>query len=167
MMSRTVLHTESIVRIISRMSEETNPEIKISSAPSALGVAQQLEALFRAGKANFPALRRNEHLTAEVFDAAGGIIGGAYFIKYQQLVSIESFWVAEEHRGAKVGQKVYDAIEEFARSANCDYVVGTVPSYYPGALAFWRKQGGEVFGVLDQLSGQDQVFYVKKRISPL
>jgi len=158
------LPTENNLSIISIMTKELNFEIKLSSAPSALGVARQMDAFYQIGRKKYPSLQRNEHHTAEVFDPMGALIAGAYFIKFQELLSIESFWVEDVHQGLKIGQKLYDAIEAFARTAQCEYIVGTVPSYYSGALEFWKKQGGSVFGEINLAGSGNKILYVRKNI---
>jgi ribosomal protein S18 acetylase RimI-like enzyme len=86
----------------------------------------------------------------------GGVLGRIY--RYALFVSI--LWVSDELRGQGFGTKLLTMIEEKAKKKGCKLV--HLDTYSFQAPEFYKKQGYEIFGILDGYPEGIKRYYLKK-----
>ena len=95
-------------------------------------------------------------------DETGGIVGGLYGNTLWGWLEISLLWVAEEVREGRYGSRILAAAEQEAIERGCKYA--KVETFSFQALEFYRKQGYEVFGKLDDFPDGECLYFLKKHL---
>lgn len=97
-------------------------------------------------------------LDDEVNRICGGLIGKIY----RSCLSIDILWVSENARGLGYGSKLISEAERIAREEDCRFI--HLDTYSFQAPGFYKKNGFEIFGVLDLYSDGIKRYYLKKEL---
>ncbi len=88
------------------------------------------------------------------------IYGGLMGKIYRGCLFIEFLWISEEERSAGYGQKLMMEAEKIGISEQCRFIhLDTFSFQAPG---FYKKNGYEIFGVLEGYSDGIKRYYLKK-----
>lgn len=86
----------------------------------------------------------------------GGLIGKIY----RRCLFIEFLWISEEERGLGYGEKLMMEAEKIAISEQCKFIHLDTFSFQ--APEFYKRNGYEIFGVLDGYPDGIKRYYLKK-----
>ena len=86
----------------------------------------------------------------------GGLIGKIY----RRCLFVEFLWISEEVRGLGYGEKLMIEAEKIAISEQCRFIHLDTFSFQ--APEFYKKNGYEIFGVLEGYSDGIKRYYLKK-----
>jgi GNAT superfamily N-acetyltransferase len=103
---------------------------------------------------------KNVHLVLE--DKNNQIYGGLIGKIYRACLFIDVLWVSESKRGFGYGRKLIEAAEIIAKKEACTFVHLDTFSFQ--APDFYKKNGYEIYGVLDSYSDGIKRFYLKKEL---
>lgn len=96
-----------------------------------------------------------------VRDASGIVVGGIRCDVFSKCLYVDVLWVADSHRGQGWGYQLLGEAEKIAREAGCLFAHTCTFSYQsPG---FYKRQGYEVFGVLDDYPDGIVQYFLKKK----
>jgi GNAT superfamily N-acetyltransferase len=111
-----------------------------------------------------PEAERPAYLPLAFFvrDDAGAIIGGVIGNTGGPWLYVSALWVAEEMRGRRLGSRLMDAAERMAVRRGCTGAY--LDTLAPGALAFYRARGYELFGELDGFPGGRMRCFLRKAL---
>ena len=90
----------------------------------------------------------------------GDIIGGVTGTSSWQRMHIDFLWVDSAERGQRIGKQLLQQMEEYARSINCRLLV--VESFSFQAPGFYKKQGFQEFGVIEDFPAGHSFHYFEK-----
>jgi GNAT superfamily N-acetyltransferase len=93
-------------------------------------------------------------------DDAGNLIGGVFGEAYWGWLHVDTLWVAEAQRGHDIGSMLLMQIEQAA--AERGFPNSHVKTTDFQALAFYQKNGYEVFGTLENKPPGHTWYYLKK-----
>lgn len=94
-------------------------------------------------------------------DENGEIIGGVTGTAYWGHMHIDFLWVDPEVRGQRIAEQLMQQMEEYSRTQN--YSLMVVETFSFQAPGFYRKQGFQEFGVLeDHPKGHSKHFFEKR-----
>lgn len=100
-------------------------------------------------------------VAAYVREEGGKIVAGIYGFCWGETLRVETLWVREDQRGRNYGTRLLQAAEDEGRRRGCKQVFLETHSFQ--APDFYKKQGYEVFGVLDDYpAGHSQIFFKKR-----
>lgn len=99
-------------------------------------------------------------LAVLVQDADGNTIGGLWGKTVYDWLIVELFVVPEQFRGQDLGSDILSRAEATARERGC--LGAWLDTYEFQALAFYQKQGYELFGTVDDHPRGSRRFFVKK-----
>jgi GNAT superfamily N-acetyltransferase len=99
-------------------------------------------------------------LAVLVQDADGNTIGGLWGRTVYDWLIVELFVVPEQFRGQNLGSDILSRAEATARERGC--IGAWLDTYEFQALAFYQKQGYELFGTVDDHPRGSRRFFVKK-----
>lgn len=102
-------------------------------------------------------------LTILARNEAGELVGGIVGTTYWGWLAIDLLWVDEKVRGEGIGHELLEMAEETAVSRNCTQVLVDTMSFQ--APDFYRRNGYEIYGVLDNFAGNHQRIYLRKWLS--
>ncbi|MDO3409918.1 GNAT family N-acetyltransferase [Saccharibacillus sp. CPCC 101409] len=124
-------------------------------------VIPQLRAYNRKQAGGRLADRDTKTVELTLENEAGEVIAGITASFYWEQMHVDYLWVDETLRGRDTGSGLLKRAEELAREHRCRYVQLETFSFQ--APDFYRKQGYEVFGVLDDspYDGARQYFLKK------
>jgi GNAT superfamily N-acetyltransferase len=95
-------------------------------------------------------------------ETTGAVLGGLHGRILYSWLFIELLVVPEQARGQRMGSQLMDMAEDFARERECTGVwLDTFDFQAPG---FYRKQGYEAFGQLDDYPPGHQRLFFRKRL---
>ena len=77
-------------------------------------------------------------------------------------LEIQYLYVEPEHRGHGYGKKLIQEAERIANEKQCDFMKVDTLSFQ--ALDFYKKEGFEVYGVIEN-AGRHTHYYMKKTLS--
>ncbi len=109
-------------------------------------VAGQIEQALRATLALINRQSVNDSRTFCLRDREGQLVAGLTCSTSYGWLHVETLWVSDVHRAKGLGRQLMHAAEAFAREQGCHSA--WLESSNPGALAFYRQRGYEVFGEL-------------------
>jgi len=95
-------------------------------------------------------------------DEVGNIVGGLYGNTLWGWLEISLLWVAEHWREDRYGSRILAAAEREAIARGCKHA--KVETFSFQALEFYRKQGYEVFGKLDDFPDGESLYFLKKHL---
>lgn len=130
------------------------------SSPSEFQIMRHKSRIFLERKESSNAEVTQGHLIEMKDLESQKIIGGTYLVIYQEVVSIDVFWVDSEYERKGLGRRLFSEIKNFALAHQCKVLVGT--SYEPDqSLNFWKKLGCTVFGEISDLGEGKNIYYLK------
>lgn len=135
------------------------PTIVVTDSPSSAdrdAITQALVAFNdkAAGPSGF------RPLAVLVQDADGNTIGGLWGKTSYDWLVVELFVVPEQFRGQDLGTSILFRAEATARERGC--IGAWLDTYEFQALAFYKKQGYELFGTVEDHPRGSRRFFVKK-----
>lgn len=92
----------------------------------------------------------------------GDVVGGIMCNTFSMCLYIDVLWVASSHRGQGWGYQLISEAERIAKDAGCIFAHTCTFSYQ--SPDFYRRQGYEVFGVLDDYPGDIKQYFLKKKL---
>lgn len=101
-------------------------------------------------------------LAVLVQDADGNTIGGLWGKTSYDWLVVELFVVPEQFRGQDLGSDILSRAEAAARERGC--IGAWLDTYEFQALAFYQKQGYELFGTVEDHPRGSRRFFVKKML---
>lgn len=110
------------------------------------------------------ALGALDHSPANFFlkSARGEWVGGCLGMVWANWLHVRYLWVAERLRGQGQGARLLAAAEDHARALGAGHA--TLDTLNPAALGFYRRQGYEVFGTLEDYPPGFARYYLRKRL---
>lgn len=94
-------------------------------------------------------------------DENGEIIGGVTGTAYWGHMHIDFLWVDPEVRGQRIAEQLMQQMEEYSRTQNYSLLV--VETFSFQAPGFYKKQGFQEFGVLEEHpKGHSKHFFEKR-----
>lgn len=103
-------------------------------------------------------------INRKIVDESGNIIAGCMAELYcWNIAYIEVLWVDESYREKGLGTKLLEEIERISREENCSLI--HLDTFDFQAKDFYRKNGYEVFGVLEDCPKGHCRYYMKKSLA--
>lgn len=135
------------------------PTIAVTDSPSTADREAITQALVAfndkvAGPSGF------RPLAVLVQDADGNTIGGLWGKTSFDWLVVELFVVPEQFRGQDLGSSILSRAEAAARKRGC--IGAWLDTYEFQALEFYKKQGYELFGTVEDHPRGSRRFFVKK-----
>ncbi|MDF3933979.1 GNAT family N-acetyltransferase [Pseudomonas citronellolis] len=96
-------------------------------------------------------------------DEAGQVVGGMFGYSGMGWLYVDYLWLDPQQRGAGLGAQLLALAEDEARRRGCVGVF--LYTYSFQAPGFYKKQGFELMGVLEDCPPGHQRFYLKKRLA--
>ncbi|MGA7616218.1 MAG: GNAT family N-acetyltransferase [Thermoanaerobaculia bacterium] len=142
-----------------------NHDITVSIEPDA-SIEDQNEVVrglmrHNASRHGAPGLERVNLL---VRDAQQKVLGGLLGRIWWQWLYVEKLWVGDELRGRGYGRELLSRAETYAREHGCIGV--NLDTIDADALAFYRRNDYELWGVLDDFPPGKRQWFLKKRLDP-
>ncbi|MCL6603660.1 MAG: GNAT family N-acetyltransferase [Paenibacillus sp.] len=94
-------------------------------------------------------------------DTEGNLCGGIIGEICWNWLEIHYLYVEQEYRKLGYGKKLMSEVEKIAKDKQCEFIKVDTLSFQ--ALDFYKKDGYEVFGVI-QNAGRHTHYYLKKNI---
>lgn len=95
-------------------------------------------------------------------DSSKNVIGGIMCNTYLMCMDIDVLWVDESYRGKGLGFKLLSEAERIAKEAGCIYAFTNTYSFQ--APSFYKRQGYELYGVLDDFPNNICLYRFKKKL---
>lgn len=139
----------------------STPTIVVTDSPSSAdrdAITQALVAFNdkAAGPSGF------QPLAVLVQDSDGNTIGGLWGKTSYDWLIVELFVVPEQFRGQDLGSSILSRAEAAARERGC--IGAWLDTYEFQALGFYKKQGYELFGTVEDHPRGSRRFFVKKQL---
>ena len=96
-------------------------------------------------------------------DAENRVVGGIYGELFWDWLYIQTLWVDEEHRGQGIGTRLLAMAEDAAVSKGFHKSHLETTNFQ--GLAFYLKNGYQVFGALEGKPAGSTWYYIKKELS--
>jgi ribosomal protein S18 acetylase RimI-like enzyme len=103
---------------------------------------------------------RNKALTLAMKNQRGEIIAGLTGRTSRGWLFVENLWVHEEIRGKNIGTELLSSAENEARKRGCRFA--HLDTFGFQALDFYKKQGYEIFGELQDYPEGYSRYFLKK-----
>jgi len=104
----------------------------------------------------------NKDLSLVLKDENNSVYGGLIGKIYRACLFIDILWIAESKRGLGYGKNLLEEGEQIAQKEGCSFIHLDTFSFQ--APDFYRKNGYEIYGVLDLYSDGVKRFYLKKEL---
>jgi GNAT superfamily N-acetyltransferase len=104
----------------------------------------------------------NENVSVILKDDNDNILGGITGNIYWNCLHIDIFWIDKEIRGQGQGKRLLKAAEKLAKDNGCTLVKLDTFSFQ--APDFYKKQGFEIFGILENFPEGFNQYHLFKRI---
>jgi ribosomal protein S18 acetylase RimI-like enzyme len=104
---------------------------------------------------------RYQEVNLFLIDTDGQIYGGIISELCWNWLEIHYLYIDQELRKLGYGKKLLSEAEKIAKEKNCDFIKLDTLSFQ--ALDFYKKQGFEVFGTIQNAGGHTH-YYLKKNI---
>ena len=136
-------------------------ELTITNASNMNDKAYVRDKMFEFNMMHFPDDLKGRYQEVNLFlkDDAGQIYGGIIGEICWNWMEIQYLFVDAAYRGAGYGKKLLAEAEKLAREKRCDFMKLDTLSFQ--ALDFYKKQGFEVYGVIEN-AGRHTHYYLKK-----
>ncbi|NEW07066.1 GNAT family N-acetyltransferase [Paenibacillus sp. SYP-B3998] len=109
------------------------------------------------------AIRDNyQQINLYVRDAEGVIRGGLLSSYRWDYVEVHILWLDDSLRYGGYGSKLLNIIDAKARELNCKLIKLDTFSFQ--ALDFYKKNGFQVYGQIDDVAGGNTHYYLMKRL---
>lgn len=114
-----------------------------------LAIFEEEENAVKAKLEDYQKAFREDLISAHVADLNGEIIGMAlYYMTFStwkgNMLYLEDFYVTEKYRSSGVGQQLFDAFIEEAKSRGCKMVKWEVLDWNTRAIKFYEKNGATI-----------------------
>lgn len=103
---------------------------------------------------------RYEEINLFLKDENGNVRGGILSAVCWNWLEIYTFFLDEDIRNAGYGTKLLIELEKIALDKKCDFIKVDTLSFQ--ALEFYKKNGYEVFGSIDNVGRNFEHYYLKK-----
>lgn len=132
----------------------------LSASPAHVAQIRDGLAAFNAQATGRPAERIPVVILAR--DAIGTVVGGCLGFRRWGVMQVDFLWVAEAHRGQRIGSRLLRAAEDEAIAAGC--TVATLDTFDFQARPFYERLGYRVWGTLDELPNGRVGYYLRKAL---
>ncbi|WP_054023954.1 GNAT family N-acetyltransferase [Bacillus sp. FJAT-28004] len=138
-------------------------ELYISNELNSEDKAYISNNMFAFNLKHFPDDLKGRYQEVNLFlkNADGQIFGGILSEICWNWMQVEYLFVADEIRKSGYGKQLLAEAEKIAKAKNCDFIKLDTLSFQ--ALDFYKKQGFEVFGTIQNAGGFTH-YYLKKDI---
>ncbi|MBX7541944.1 GNAT family N-acetyltransferase [Qipengyuania sphaerica] len=141
-------------------------EVQISLDPPAEHAARLSRGIMEFNAASIPDLERVEdeirfHVLAT--DDAGELAGGLRGTCYWNTLHIELLWLSEDARALRLGSRIVEEAERFARSEGCEKAFVETTSWQ--ARPFYEKAGYVLMATLEGRPKGHSTHYLMKELS--
>ena len=123
-------------------------------------------ALSKKGLSDFNLRKKghcnNQELSVFLKDERRATIGGLLASTLGEWLNIEALWVEENAKGKGYGSRLLAAAETEALKRGC--LVADLKTFAFQAPEFYRKNGYEIFGELENAVGGESVYYFRKKL---
>jgi len=93
---------------------------------------------------------------------ANEIVAGILTKIYLKCMYVELLWLNEELRGNRMGSKLLEEVEDYARENGCTFIHLDTFSFQ--AIDFYKKHGYMIFGTLKDYPEGVKRYYLKKNL---
>jgi ribosomal protein S18 acetylase RimI-like enzyme len=105
----------------------------------------------------------NENISFIIKEDEGKIVGGITGNAFWDHLHIDFLWVDQNIRGKGYGSKLLNNMEEFAIEKGCKLIYLDTFSFQ--APEFYKKNGYEVFGILEDHPKGFNQYFLQKRLN--
>jgi GNAT superfamily N-acetyltransferase len=105
---------------------------------------------------------RSQEINLILKDEDGQIYAGILTEICWNWLEVHILWVDEKVRKLGYGKKLLSEVEKIAKDKNCDFIKLDTLSFQ--ALDFYKKQGYEIFGSIENAAREHTHYYLKKDI---
>ncbi len=105
----------------------------------------------------------NKPLVIFLRDDSGGIKGGITGTSYWDWLNIDTFWIDENYRGKGFGKQLLEMAEKEALNRGCHSIHLDTHDFQ--SVDFYKKNGYEIAGQLDNLPKGFTRYLLKKKLS--
>ncbi|KKO54891.1 GNAT family N-acetyltransferase [Paenibacillus sp. DMB20] len=117
--------------------------------------------IFEYNMKHFPDDLKGKYQEIHIFlkDEDGQVCGGILGETCWNWLEIQYLFVEPEHRRYGYGKKLIHEAERIAKEKQCDFIKVDTLSFQ--ALDFYKKEGFEVYGIIEN-AGRHKHYYMKK-----
>lgn len=125
------------------------------------------DELYRFNLKHFPVELRGKYEEINLFlkDENGMVRGGILAEICWNWLEIHTFMIDEDIRKSGYGTTLLSEVEKIALENACDFIKVDTLSFQ--ALGFYKKNGYQVFGSIDNVGKEYKHYYLKKDLKPL
>ena len=123
------------------------------------------DELYRFNLKHFPAdlSGRYEEINLSLKDDSGRVCGAILSAVCWNWLEINTFILDEDIRDSGYGTKLLSELETIALDKKCDFIKVDTLSFQ--ALDFYKKNGFQVFGRIDNVGREFEHYYLKKDLN--
>ena len=129
-------------------------------------VSQRVVTVIQSGLRDHNRSRHTDpkagQIVLAVHDAGQEVVAGLIGDLAYGWLTVETLWVAANHRGQGLGSRLLAAGEDRARARGCHGAHLTTYSFQ--APEFYERQGYERFGELHDYPGDESLVFLRKRL---
>jgi GNAT superfamily N-acetyltransferase len=122
--------------------------------------------LVKKGLADFNSRKKGIYKSQELMvflkDEHGATVGGLLAFTFGEWLSIQTLWIEENVKGNGWGSRLLAAAESEAVERGC--LIADLRTFSFQAPDFYRKNGYEMFGELENAVGGESVFFFRKKL---
>jgi len=105
----------------------------------------------------------NENISFIIKDEEGKVVGGITGNMFWHHLHIDFLWIDQKARGKGYGSELLKKMEEFAIKKGCRLIYLDTFSFQ--APEFYKKNGYEVFGILEDHPKGFNQYFLQKRLN--